>query len=1031
MLDPLESAASATAQLCIFPFRACHKAATSGFGGSSSSPTTASAIAGRDAPEFLETSCTGKDSCRANAAVVATPTIITTTMTADATASTSNSIITSGSNSSPSAALSGSPLLGRSAQALAETFKLSFDRNKRCAAGAGGAANHAAVHAAIRAPVAPEMRAVVAAQSPPGGSALPADASPSAPFVFRAGQGGGHGGRDEKAEGIESLKEMLIVMLREQQLGQREDLTSSRDSGEAGTFALVGIRGECRREEKQRSRVRGEGSGDCASVEQFYRLGEEVGRGHFGVVRVCWDAETGEQFACKSVLLSNVKRQEDVNELRAEICMLLRLRGHEHIVSLREVVVDAASAAVHVITEHCEGGDLFEFIARKKRLSEREAALLLRQVVYAVQHMHTNAILHRDLKPENILLVNPAPSSVPASDPVPASASLLPTVTSGAGGDFSARSRSSCSARSRSSCSARREIAREGEGEAEREGGEGEAGEKRRVKVADFGLSLVLQRGQQVRGLAGSPFYMAPEIVKHQTYGFAVDVWSLGVVLYTALAGVLPFYGKDHATIFGAICRAQPDLTRHPWGTVSGEAKHLVRRMLCATPQGRIPLAQVLLHPWMVRHNPHARAQAEAQAQGGAVPRAPPGLGYGDGYGRERERERECGRVYGAGGYGQGYAHMQACAQEVAARSGPDAVALKGGTPPATVPPAHGPVPSQVAVPARATMPAAVAAAAPAYVHASDVSPVKRDERKDREEMVEKGREKRERVDGGVARACFETSQNKQQVDGGVARACFETSQNKQQVDGGVARALEKRSELQSALQSPSPLLQHKQQQQQYQRHQQQQQQQQQGADHNPMSPRAFRAFPFLPAFRLRPPPLSLAGVLGTVGWDSAAGEGSAAGGRERGGDGGRDGRREDPWGEGLGGTESAPNSPYLPRVAPSSPHSPIPSPAASPFSRPMRYRDRFAQLLPLPPAALPAPHNTSVPFCKALPTGLITVHTLPSPSSTPAAVTPLFEAPQKAVHTLPSPSAMPAAVTPSHAMPPTAKAHALLKFEE
>ncbi|CAI5967276.1 unnamed protein product [Closterium sp. NIES-65] len=852
----------------------------------------------------------------------------------------------------------------------------------------------------------------------------------------KVGQGG-HGGRDEKAEGIESLKEMLIVMLREQQLGQREDLTSSRDSGEAGTFALVGIRGECRREEKQRSRVRGEGSGDCASVEQFYRLGEEVGRGHFGVVRVCWDAETGEQFACKSVLLSNVKRQEDVNELRAEICMLLRLRGHEHIVSLREVVVDAASAAVHVITEHCEGGDLFD----------------------------------------------------------------------GAGGDFSARSRSSCSARSRSSCSARREIAREGEGEAEREGGEGEAGEKRRVKVADFGLSLVLQRGQQVRGLAGSPFYMAPEIVKHQTYGFAVDVWSLGVVLYTALAGVLPFYGKDHATIFGAICRAQPDLTRHPWGTVSGEAKHLVRRMLCATPQGRIPLAQVLLHPWMVRHNPHARAQAEAQAQGGAVPRAPPGLGYGDGYGRERERERECGRVYGAGGYGQGYAHMQACAQEVAARSGPDAVALKGGTPPATVPPAHGPVPSQVAVPARATMPAAVAAAAPAYVHASDVSPVKRDERKDREEMVEKGREKRERVDGGVARACFETSQNKQQVDGGVARACFETSQNKQQVDGGVARALEKRSELQSALQSPSPLLQHKQQQQQYQRHQQQQQQQQQGADHNPMSPRAFRAFPFLPAFRLRPPPLSLAGVLGTVGWDSAAGEGSAAGGRERGGDGGRDGRREDPWGEGLGGTESAPNSPYLPRVAPSSPHSPIPSPAASPFSRPMRYRDRFAQVHPGPDTASPpataslpsaSPPSASRPPASPPTELLLSVHPHPiaspptatppassphticshvtaslltasppaatpssssphcttafytghaatpitfappplllhpsSPRSTPAAVTPLFEAPQKAVHTLPSPSAMPAAVTPSHAMPPTAKAHALLKFEE
>ena len=66
--------------------------------------------------------------------------------------------------------------------------------------------------------------------------------------------------------------------------------------------------------------------------------------------------------------------------------------------------------------------------------------------------------------------------------------------------------------------------------------------EKMEVKIGDFGLSAKLQHaGQRRKSVCGTPSYIAPEILDHKEYSHEVDVWALGVIIYTLLVGRTPF----------------------------------------------------------------------------------------------------------------------------------------------------------------------------------------------------------------------------------------------------------------------------------------------------------------------------------------------------------------------------------------------------------------------------------------------------------------------------------------------------------
>ncbi|KAL3726982.1 hypothetical protein ACJRO7_031822 [Eucalyptus globulus] len=122
-----------------------------------------------------------------------------------------------------------------------------------------------------------------------------------------------------------------------------------------------------------------------------------------------------------------------------------------------------------------------------------------------------------------------------------------------------------------------------------------------RLRLADFGSAEVIggESGAGLRGIVGTPYYVAPEVVEGREYGEKVDVWSAGVVLYVMLAGFPPFYGESAAEIFGAVLRANLRFPPRVFRSVSATAKDLLRKMLCRDVSRRFSADQVLRHPWV------------------------------------------------------------------------------------------------------------------------------------------------------------------------------------------------------------------------------------------------------------------------------------------------------------------------------------------------------------------------------------------------------------------------------------------------
>ncbi|EJT98846.1 Pkinase-domain-containing protein, partial [Dacryopinax primogenitus] len=251
-----------------------------------------------------------------------------------------------------------------------------------------------------------------------------------------------------------------------------------------------------------------------------YTLGKVIGEGsHFlctyGKVRLGTHRITSTRVAIKQIPKAMSA------QLTREIHHHRQLH-HPHVTQLYEVI--ATESSIWLVTELCTGGELFDYLVEKGRLSERETRMLFGQLCLAVEYIHEKGVVHRDLKLENVLL-----------------------------------------------------------------------DEYCHVKLGDFGFTREYEAGRLLDTFCGTTGYASPEMLLGNKYsGREVDIWSLGVILYSLLCGGLPFDDDDEIIMRNRVIHGvypEPD-----W--LSEDARDLIRHILVKKPEARYSVKQILSHRW-------------------------------------------------------------------------------------------------------------------------------------------------------------------------------------------------------------------------------------------------------------------------------------------------------------------------------------------------------------------------------------------------------------------------------------------------
>lgn len=212
--------------------------------------------------------------------------------------------------------------------------------------------------------------------------------------------------------------------------------------------------------------------------------------------------------------------------------------NHPNIVNTYDVF-DSPSV-LYLVLEMMKGGELFDIIADRGRLSEQQASQVMRDIVTGVQYLHSCDVVHCDIKPENILCKE--------KNEWPLQVKLC---------DFGLSS------------------------------------------FIDRALASSNGTDKTMNTMIGTPGYVAPEVIKREPYGPPVDMWSCGVVLYVMLSGKMPFYGRSDIQVLQRTVAAQYDFPDKEWASISEGAKSLVRALLEADPAKRLTARAALQHQWL------------------------------------------------------------------------------------------------------------------------------------------------------------------------------------------------------------------------------------------------------------------------------------------------------------------------------------------------------------------------------------------------------------------------------------------------
>ncbi|GMF06674.1 unnamed protein product [[Candida] boidinii] len=248
-------------------------------------------------------------------------------------------------------------------------------------------------------------------------------------------------------------------------------------------------------------------------------------------------------------LLEKNKDENSEESIIDEINLLKQL-NHKNIVKFIDSFESKDS--YYIITELATGGELFDRIVEKTVFTETDAASIIYQLLNGVNYLHNNGIIHRDLKPENILFKTKNDNSD--------------------------------------------------------------------IVIADFGIAKKIQnfnnansddsdlenqqRKPYLLGYAGSFGYSAPETYTDEGYSYPADIWSIGVITYTLLAGLIPFRSETVVDFLDEVQAPNSGVIFYDeyWNHISNSAKDFILCALELDQDKRLSAKELLNHRWITSH---------------------------------------------------------------------------------------------------------------------------------------------------------------------------------------------------------------------------------------------------------------------------------------------------------------------------------------------------------------------------------------------------------------------------------------------